>query len=256
MNLLNKLTINNLKLNKKRTIVTIVGIMLSVALITAVTSIYASGINSLIDYETREKGKFHVAFFNMPVSEAKDIENNRGVDNISLIENIGYAEIGSQNEYKPYVYIKGFTDNALKNLSVRLIDGRLPENENEILIPSHLKTNGRVTLEIGETITLDVGKRVSDDGHELDQHSPLNSTVDENGEETAAESITDTESMTYEIVGIIERPAGNIEDYSAPGYTLITRVDENSIQGKVDAYIHFTKDGSKNAVYSHDASIP
>ena len=58
MNLLNKLTIKSLLLNKKRTIVTIVGIMLSVALITAVSSIYTSGIDSLIKYERKEKGNF------------------------------------------------------------------------------------------------------------------------------------------------------------------------------------------------------
>ena len=50
MNLLNKLTIKNLLLNKKRTIVTIIGIMLSVALITAVAAVYSSGINSLINF--------------------------------------------------------------------------------------------------------------------------------------------------------------------------------------------------------------
>ena len=61
MDLLNKLTIKNLKLNKKRTIVTIIGIILSVALITAVASMYSSGIKSLINFETREKGNFHVA---------------------------------------------------------------------------------------------------------------------------------------------------------------------------------------------------
>ena len=51
MSLLNKLTIKNLKLNKKRTIVTIIGIILSVALITAVSTIYASGVKSLINFE-------------------------------------------------------------------------------------------------------------------------------------------------------------------------------------------------------------
>ena len=61
MTLLNKLTIKNLKLNRKRTIVTIIGIMLSVALITAVASMYASGIKSLIKYETIIKGDFHTA---------------------------------------------------------------------------------------------------------------------------------------------------------------------------------------------------
>ena len=42
MNILNKLTIKNLKLNKKRTIVTIIGIILSVALICAVASMVSS----------------------------------------------------------------------------------------------------------------------------------------------------------------------------------------------------------------------
>ena len=49
MNLLNKLTIKNLKLNKKRTIVTVVGIILSVALITAVATMYSSCIKSLMN---------------------------------------------------------------------------------------------------------------------------------------------------------------------------------------------------------------
>ena len=52
MNLLNKLTTKNLTLNKKRTIVTIIGIILSVALITAVASMYASGIQMLIIQKT------------------------------------------------------------------------------------------------------------------------------------------------------------------------------------------------------------
>ena len=54
MNLLNKLTIKNLKLNKKRTIVTIIGIMLSVALITAVSGMFFSVKESFINYEKRK----------------------------------------------------------------------------------------------------------------------------------------------------------------------------------------------------------
>ena len=89
MNLLNKLTVKNLKLNKKRTIVTIIGIMLSVALITAVASVYASGLQSLINYEMNEKGASHVVFYNMPLEEVKTLENNRSVDTINLTENLG-----------------------------------------------------------------------------------------------------------------------------------------------------------------------
>ena len=238
MNLLNNLTIKNLKLNKKRTLVTIIGIMLSVALVTAVATMYSSCIKSLINFETYQKGNFHVAFYDVPINEVETIKNNRGVDEVYLTNDIGYAKLEeSKNEYKPYVYIKGFSKTAIEELSVKLVEGRFPENENEILIPTHLKTNGRVVLNVGETITLDVGTRVSD-GYELTQDNKFS--------KEANEEIINTTSKIYKIVGIIERPASNIESYSAPGYTFITYMNENNMKDKVNVYAKYTKNGSKN----------
>ena len=238
MNLLNNLTIKNLKLNKKRTLVTIIGIMLSVALVTAVATMYSSCIKSLINFETYQKGNFHVAFYDVPINEVETIKNNRGVDEVYLSNDIGYAKLEeSKNEYKPYVYIKGFSKTAIEELSVKLVEGRFPENENEILIPTHLKTNGRVVLNVGETITLDVGTRVSD-GYELTQDNKFS--------KEANEEIINTTSKIYKIVGIIERPASNIESYSAPGYTFITYMNENNMKDKVNVYAKYTKNGSKN----------
>lgn len=240
MNLLNNLTIKNLKLNKKRTIVTIIGIMLSVALITAVATMYSSAIKSLISFETYHKGNFHIAFFDVNKDDIYKIEKNKGVEELYLTSNIGYAKLDdSKNEYKPYACIKGFTKEALENLSIRLIDGRLPENENEIVIPSHLKTNGRIDLKIGDIINLNVGKRVCNgDTYELNQNSPYRK---DDGEE-----IVDTVSKEYKIVGIIQRPATNIENYEAPGYTFVTYLGKNKIEGKVDVYTRLNKFGSKN----------
>ena len=117
MSLLNKLTIKNLKLNKKRTIVTIIGIILSVALITAVASMYASGIQSLINFETRQYGDFHVSFYDVPTEEINKFEDNRNIDTVNIVKGVGYAKVDSQNEYKPYAYIKALTSNSLNNLS-------------------------------------------------------------------------------------------------------------------------------------------
>lgn len=242
MSLLNKLTIKNLNLNKKRTVVTIIGIMLSVALITAVASIYSSGIKSLIKYETCEKGNFHTAFYNVPVSDIDIFENNRNIETINITKNVGYAKIDSKNEYKPYAFIKAFTKDSLKNLSVKLVDGRLPENENEVVIPTHLKTNGRLFLNVGDSITLDIGKRIDNSNYELNQNNPY-----QKNDEEVGESIVETTSKTYKIVGIIGRPATNIEGYSAPGYTFITYLEENKINGIVDVYARFSKDGVKNS---------
>ena len=225
MNLLNKLTIKNLKLNKKRTVVTIIGIMLSVALITAVASIYASGIKSLINYETYIKGNFHTVFYDVPVSDIDRFENNRNIETLNITKGIGYAKIDSKNEYKPYAYIKGFTKESLNNLSIRLVSGRLPENDNEIVIP-----------------TLEVGKRIDSTGYELGQSNPYQKS-DSDGN---SESLIETKVKTYKIVGIIERPATNIEDYSAPGYTFITYTDNSKMSGNVDIYARFTKDGTKS----------
>lgn len=252
MNLLNKLTIKNLKLNKKRTIVTIVGIMLSVALITAVASIYKSGIDSLIEYEKMRKGDFHVSFYEVPFEDLAIFENNRAIEELNLTKDLGYAKIDSKNKNKPYVFIKAFTKKSLENLSIRLVEGKLPESDSEIVIPTHLKTDGRFELKVGDTITLDVGKRVDNEGNELNQNNPfyIDTTPENSGDvnafDTGGENIINTTSKTYKIVGIIERPASNIENFSAPGYTVITYIDENKLTDNIDIFVRYNKKGLTN----------
>ncbi len=245
MNLLNKLTLKNLQLNKKRTIVTIIGIILSVALITAVASIYTSGLKSLINFEIYEKGNFHIAYYDVPINDLDIFNNNRAIQNINVTKNLGYAKINSKNDSKPYAFVKEFTQNALDNLSVRLVEGRLPKNDNEIVIPTHLKTNGRLELKVGSEITLDIGNRINlDDNVILYQNNPFQGNED----------IIDTTTKTYKIVGIIERPATNIESYSAPGYTFITLINNKNLTEKVDVYANYNSDGLKN-VYKLTANI-
>ena len=239
MNLLKKLTIKNLKLNKKRTIVTIIGIMLSVALVTAVATMYASGIKSLIVYEKYVKGDFHVEFMDVPSDDVKNIKNNNGVETVYLTQEIGYAPLkDSKNSGKPYAYVMGFDKGALENLSIRLTSGRLPQNEDEIIIPTHLKTNGRMDIENEKEITLEVGERVSD-GYKLNQYV---------GYDADNEKIINTKQKTYKIVGVYERSATNIEPYIAPGYTFITYIDDTNFTGSVNVYAKYNKAGSKNHI--------
>ena len=239
MNLLKKLTIKNLKLNKKRTIVTIIGIMLSVALVTAVATMYASGLKSLVIYEKYIKGDFHVEFMDVPSDEVKNIKNNNGVEDVYLTKEIGYAPLkDSKNSGKPYAYVMGFDKGALENLSIRLTSGRLPQNEDEIIIPTHLKTNGRMDIENNKEITLEVGERVSDT-YKLNQYD---------GYDADNEKIINTKQKTYKIVGVYERSATNIEPYIAPGYTFISYIDDNNFTGNVNVYAKYNKAGSKNHI--------
>ncbi len=244
MSILNKFTVKNLKLNKKRTIVTIIGIMLSTALICGVAGLVSSFKASLINWIKVQDGNYHVAFHDIPVEKLKYISKNQKVKDYYLVGDVGWANLeDSTNDYKPYVHILEYDNKALKNLGVNLTEGRLPENSNEIVISEHIITNGRVILKVGDEITLDVGKRVSSDGEELSENNPLlngNTLIvydDETDlEEKKTEKVEETEHIenttkkTYKIVGIMQRLSR--EDFSSPGYTVITHMDK--IPEKID----------------------
>lgn len=237
MNILNKLTIKNLKLNKKRTIVTIIGIILSVALICAVASMVSSFRESLIKFEINRDGNFHYEFSNVDSKTLKEIKNNRNFEKIYISKNVGYLKLdNSKNEDKPYAYLIAMNKITMSNVSLNLIEGRFPSNDKEIVIPRHLKTNGRVDYKVGDTITLYLGDRVSD-GYTLNQNNPYYKD-----EETF--DIKDTK--TFKIVGIIERPSTIIENYSAPGYTFITYLNDNNYSGEYNVYLRYTKEALKN----------
>jgi putative ABC transport system permease protein len=237
MNLLNKLTITNLKLNKKRTIVTIIGIILATALITAVAGMVTSFRQTLINWTIKTDGNYHYSFKNVPSEELKYIENNRSIENYYLTQDIGYAKLNeSKNEYKPYLYVMSYNKEALKNAPIELVEGRLPQNENELVISEHIITNGKVNYKIGQKISLEMGERLSENS-KLDQQNPYNKDEEE---------FNSKFNKTYEIVGIMQRQRNNVEPYSAPGYTVITYLDDSNIKENTNIYVLLNKNKLKD----------
>lgn len=224
MNILNELTIKNLKLNKKRTIVTIVGIVLSVALICAVAGMVTSFQATLVNIAITDGGNRHLTIENVSKKDLKYFTNNSHVKSMYLSESFGYAKVDNINKYKPYAYVVGYTKSAFDNTTLKLVSGRLPENNKEIIVSVPFKNSAKV--KIGDTISLDIGKRVCTDGTILNQSNPY--YVEEGETDLCHEYITDTSKHEYKIVGITERLNYNIEGYSAPGYTLITKIDKVS----------------------------
>lgn len=237
MNLLNRLTLKNLRLNKKRTLVTIIGIILSTALITGVATLVSSFRSTIIEYEKQDSGDYHYVFYNVPVDDLKYIKNNRNVEDVYLNEDLGYSLLdGSKNEDKPYLYLKAYSKGSIEKLGIELKEGRLPENDNEVVISSHIKSNGGVEYKIGDELDLKLGERISD-GESLDQGMAL--------DEERSESFVLRNEKNYKIVGIIERPNFDIEPYTAPGYTVLTILNENDIKGSLNVYVRY-KDVKKH----------
>lgn len=219
MNLMKTLTLKNLKLNRKRTIVTIVGIILATALLSALVTLVSSFQYSMIEYQKQKGGDFHVKFSNVKMSELSEFKNNRNIESTFETMGMGFAKLdGCKNEDKPYAYVMATDEAGFEKGCFKLIEGRMAKNEDEIVIPRHLKTNGRIDIKVGDEITLDIGKRYD---------SNTESVIWENiAYEHEAETLTDTVTKRYKVVGIMERPGYGMEDYSAAGYTFVTYSDE------------------------------
>ena len=233
MKVLNELSVKDLKLNKKRSIVIIIGIILSTALICAVAGLITSFQQTFIETAKNSKGNYHAIFYNVPKEELKYIEENRNVKDYYLSEEIGYSYIpnAKATEEKPYVNIIAMNEKFLNNMAVNIQSGRLPENDSEIAISTRINEKFKTNYKVGDTITLNVGelKGTSDNQksnyYDESQIKEPKQTDKIKQEEQATENeIENTTPKTYKIVGIIERPSIAIEPYEVDWFTVITKM--------------------------------
>ena len=250
MNLMKTLTLKNLKLNRKRTIVTIVGIILATALLSALVTLVSSFQYSMIEYQKQKGGDFHVKFSNVKMSELSEFKNNRNIESTFETMGMGFAKLdGCKNEDKPYAYVMATDEAGFERGCFKLIEGRMAKNEDEIVIPRHLKTNGRIDIKVGDEITLD-GKRYD---------SNTEGVIWENSAyEHEAETLTDIVTKHYKVVGIMERPGYGMEDYSAAGYTFVTYSDElaaidNGTKSEADTTLTVYSRYTQKALRNKDA---
>lgn len=221
MSILNDLTIKNLKLNKKRTIVTIVGIILSTALMVGIGLLFSSFQDYMIRETISYNGKYEAEYGDVSLDKLNSIDKK----DFSYFyqKPIGFSKFDSANEYKPYIYISSVDKEYFNEL--HLISGRFAENDSELVISNHINTNGGASYKIGDIITLKYGERVIEGVNTL-----------ANNEYYEEETLNIVGEKTYTIVGIVER--SNFEDYSASGYSTFT-LDMNDKDGIVNVFVMF-----------------
>ena len=163
MNILNELTVKNLKRNKKRTLVTIFGIILSVALVTAITTFVSSMQGSMIEYAKKNDGDYHIFVSDVPVEQQKYLLNNAKIEQTMIGQTIAdvapetfFKEEEDQENHRGMLKLKAFEEKDLKRLGIKLIEGRMPKNEQEILLPMQLSGLDGISYEVGDVLTLKV----------------------------------------------------------------------------------------------------
>lgn len=216
MKILNKLTIKHLLENKKRTIVTIIGIILSTALICGIGLLFSTVLDNSIKMVKDETGDYY-ASVNIPSSKIDFISKNQNISSYFYKSSIGFANVDSDNEYKPYLQLYSVSNNYFDHLE--LISGRLPNNSSEIVISKHIFSNGGLNYKVGDKIKLDVGKRAYLDGTIIDDNSSYMMNCDSD-ECVKDEKLIDTKSYEFTIVGIVSKDS--YESYFSPGYSIFT----------------------------------
>lgn len=214
MNIFARITARTMKENKTRTIVTMIGVILSTAMITAVVTLGGTFQNFFIEYTKEQDGSWHVAGLSLPVKEAEKAEKQEKVVNSTKVAEIGYARYEHLlSPMMPYLYVQSFSENTRSMLPVALKEGKFPEKQNEVIIPDYLNANleeGNQIL-IGDTLPLELGERE----YKGERLSQINSYM---GTETKAEeSFVPKEKREFTVVGIYDY-SSLVTSVGAPGY--------------------------------------
>lgn len=102
MNILHRVTLENLKKNKVRTFVTIIGIILSVSLFTAVTSSVYSLQTYILEVVKEQEGHYHGGVYEASAKDLEKVVPHEKVKNTVMLQNLGYAKVeGSGTSISP-----------------------------------------------------------------------------------------------------------------------------------------------------------
>ena len=116
MNIVNRLTWRQMMLNKKRTLVTVIGTIISVAMITAVSSLGLSFMDMLRRQVIAESGEWHVLYKNVNKDQVEAIRKDEETQTVILSRDVGYALLeGSRNPNKPYLFIREYNEAGFEN---------------------------------------------------------------------------------------------------------------------------------------------
>lgn len=218
MNILNKVTWQAMWKNKTRTIVTIIGIILSAAMFTAVTTLGVSLVSYLIDISAYNEGDYFIRYDYGTDSEIEGIYQEDYVSQIGDLKALGYTTFflndAERGELSETCVVAAGDDNFFNMISARLKEGRLPTNSNEIIITgnavAYLEGAG-LPCGIGDTVTMTVVPEYAPKYNEVPVDLPTDGTAF---------------TKDYTIVGITER-FYNLDDFTLYISYLLTYADEN-----------------------------
>ena len=232
MNILSSIAWKNLKRNKKRTIATSIGIIVSVALISFIFTLIYSFQNSMIENTKKSVGNYHIHIDETASEVATKFKQMQKIEKVGISQTIGASDYETQIYAKQGIRIEAYDETSLFNRDISIIEGRLPKNEKEILISSYLVNNMNEPVKIGDKLTLDVQK--------------VKLTIYNDGKDSVLEP-DGVEKVVYTITGIIKQTRQ--EASSSNAYIAITKLEQIEEARPCEVTILLKNPKEENAFY-------
>ena len=199
MNLYTSLTLRYLKQNKRRTLVTIIGIILATALICGIGNI----CTSFMDYQMRDQiktsGSFYATFTDIDKEKASVITKSSGVSEYGYKKNLGSVIWDKKNSTS--LDINVFDKNTINSFQITLKKGSYPKNESEIVVTQALLN--KWNKKIGDKITLNLGELIYDDMGMISK-------------------LKNSQKTTFKIVGTLDKAPYNSKLFAIAGFDINT----------------------------------
>lgn len=212
MNILAKVTWKAMWKNRTRTIVTIIGIILSAAMFTAVTTMGISFREFMIQNYVYTQGDYFLQLNYATQAQADALRQQESVTQFADYQLLGFLKTQEDSNGEMSTFLLAAADDTFfETMPVHLSEGRLPQNSGEIVLPKEilqiLEYYGMGT-QVGQTITMDL----------ITQYDGYSS-------EDIPNDVDAPFTKTYTIVGIA---AGEVYgDYDLRLYSMLTYADGN-----------------------------
>ncbi len=252
MNIVNKLTLRQMKLNRKRTIVTIIGTIISAAMITAVSLLAVCFLDLMRREIIARSGEWHVLYEDVNREQYQAIREDHETELAMMSRDLGYTYLPfSENQNKPYLFIKEYNQESLENFPIVLKEGRLPQAPGELVLSEAIYANAKVNYAIGDVLNFKIGQRQRTEALEdtMGPQALLQEYALLRKDDQVTEYLTEEMSATYTVVGIIERP---VNEYTwSPGYTALAYFDDTTVSEEESFDVYVRLERIRRKLYSY-----
>ena len=151
-NIVHTLTLAQMRANPRRTLVTLVGVVLSVTMLTAVFAGADSFLNLLYRQAAQDNGTWHGRAFETGEQVVENLSQDDRIDQLGLAASWGVSPLDDSNRWGAALY--GVNQSFYQLLRVECLEGNLPSTENELAISQTLAK--KTGWKIGDQVSLDL----------------------------------------------------------------------------------------------------